>query len=47
VVIWYYGGLVQKGALGRLKDAVFAVPSGAAVEMMEKDQDRKALGDLY
>lgn len=27
VVIWYYGGLVQKGALGRLKETVFAVPA--------------------
>ena len=27
VVIWYYGGLVQKGAFSRLKETVFAMPA--------------------
>ncbi len=27
VVVWYYGGLVDKGALGRLKETVFAAPA--------------------
>jgi hypothetical protein len=26
-VIWYYGGLVQKAALSRLKETVFANPA--------------------
>jgi hypothetical protein len=27
IVVWYYGGLVQKAAFGKLKQTVFAEPA--------------------